>query len=231
MEFSMAKPAYGSKLIAFIVVAIIGAAAGFGYFKQSSALNESEAKTVKADSNVLSPRPADIIIGDVNALVTIVEYMSMSCTHCAHFHQTVMPDLTKEFITPGKVKLIVRHFPLNEPAMRGAMVVECTAQGGLDRTKFIKVLLDMQEKWAFTEDFLKNLKQISLVGGLDSAAFDSCVADKDLEARILASRKEAEEKLKVDSTPAFYINGVKFEGDRTIEGFRKGISAAEKPQK
>lgn len=228
----MAKPSFGIKLIAVIVVAMIGAAAGFGYFKQSAELTETQAKVeTKVSGTALTPRPADIMYGDPNALITIVEYMSMSCTHCAHFHQEVFPDLEKEFITPGKVKLIQRHFPLNEPAMRGAQIVECAGQNGLDPKNFIKVLFEMQNKWAFNEDFMKSLKQIALVGGIDSAAFDSCIADKDLEARILASRKEGEEQLKVDGTPAFYINGVKYDGPRTVDGMRGAIAAAEKSQK
>ncbi len=229
----MAKATYGTKIIACIVIAAIGAAAGFGYFKQSAALTESQEKPAAqaaANPHVLAPRPTDIIYGDVNALVTIVEYMSMSCSHCAHFHQSTLPDLEKEFITTGKAKLIVRHFPLNEPAMRGSMVVECAGKNGLDPKSFIKVLLEMQNKWAFSEDYLKNLKQIALVGGIDSAAFDSCLADKPLEATILTSRKEGEEALKIDSTPFFFINGVKYEGDRTIEGFRAAIAAAQKAQ-
>lgn len=228
----MSKTSTGSKLIACIVIAIIGAAAGFGYFKQSATLSESQAKpAVKVEGTALNARPGDIILGDVNAMVTIVEYMSLSCTHCAHFYQTVVPDLEKEFIATGKAKLIVRHFPLNEPAMKGAVLVECAGQNGKDRKNFVKVLFDMQSKWAFGEDYMTNLKQIGLVGGVDSAAFESCSADKDLETRLLAGRKEAEEVLKVDATPTFFINGVKYEGDRDIAGFRKAITAAEKAQK
>ncbi|MFN1208971.1 DsbA family protein, partial [Enterococcus lactis] len=79
------------------------------------------------------------------------------------------------------------------------------------RVNFLKGLFDTQEKWAFSESYLADLKKIAMVGGVDSAAFDSCIADKDLETRILNSRKEAAEKLAVDSTPTFFINGVKLE--------------------
>ncbi len=227
----MAKPTYGTKLIAVIVIALIGAAAGFGYVKQSTVLGESEAKNAKIGGDVLTPKPADIIVGDVNALVTIVEYMSMSCNHCAAFHQQVVPTLQKEFITPGKAKLVLRHFPLNEPAMKGAMVVECAGQNGQDRKNFVKVLFDMQDKWAFGAEFLKDLRQIASVGGIDSAAFDSCNTDKDLESRILAIRQEAQDKLEIDGTPAFFINGVKYTGPRTVDGFRSAIADAQKAQK
>lgn len=228
----MSKSSTGSKFIAMIVVVLIGTAAGVGYFKQSAVLSsESEAKSAPPiQKGALKSQTGDIVVGDANAPVTIVEYMSMSCTHCAHFHQEVFPALEKEFLIPGKAKLIVRHFPLNEPAMRGAQIVECAGQNGLDRANFVKVLLDMQSKWAFSEDFIKNLKQIASVGGLDSAAASSCLADKSLETSIIASRKEGEEKLKVDSTPAFFINGVAYSGDRTISGFKKAIESATNAQ-
>ena len=255
----MNKPSSGSKTIAIVILLIIGAAAGFGYLKQSTTLGDSAeaknattapvnttaaaaavapapmtpAKDVPASviGKVLETRPGDIILGDVNAGTTIVEYMSLSCSHCAHFHQTTLPDVEKEFIATGKAKLVIRHFPLNEPAIKAAQLVECAGQNGLDRKNFVKVLFEMQTKWAFDDKFLNNLKQIASVGGIDSAAFDSCMADKALETKILAGRKEAEDVLKVDSTPGFFINGKKFEGERDAAGFRKILSGTEKPQK
>jgi len=157
-------------------------------------------------------------------MVTIVEYASLSCTHCAHFHETVFPELQKEFITPGKVKLVLREFPLNEPAIKAAELVECAGQNGLERANFVKVLFNMQAKWAFDDKFLASLKQIAGVGGIDSAAFDSCMADKALETKILAGRQDAEKNLGVNATPTFFINGVRYDGERTIEGFRTAIA-------
>ena len=87
----------------------------------------------------------------------------------------------------------------------------------------MKVLFDIQSKWAFDAKFLVNLKQIALVGGIDSAGFDSCMADKSLETRILAMRQQAQEKLAVNSTPTFFINGSLYEGDRDMAGFHTAI--------
>lgn len=221
----MAKPSNNTKIILFVAVALVGGMAGFGYFKQTAKLSDEPAtKGMQIDQALLAPKPTDIILGDNNAIVTMVEYSSLSCPHCAHFHEGILPALQKEYITPGKVKIIMRYFPLNEPALKASMVVECAGRNGLKRENFIKVLFDMQEQWALGEDFLKNLKQIALVGGLDSAAFDSCIADKDLENRILAMRQEAEEKLGVASTPSFFINGIKYDAAPTIEGFRDKIN-------
>ena len=182
----MTQKSHGTKIAAIIVLLLVAAIVGYGYFKQSSKLraeDTAEAAPV-IDASVLAMRPSDIYMGDVNALVTIVEYSSLSCPHCQHFHQKVLPELEKEFITTGKVKLILRHFPLNAPALKASEVVECSGSNGGNggsRANFIKVLFELQEKWAFTEDYLKNLKQIALTGGMDSAAFESCVNNKDLE--------------------------------------------------
>ena len=230
----MSKKNSGPKLIAAALIIIVGGAAAFGYMKQSSNLGGDEAKledvkpaeaTAKIDTALLTVKPSDIILGDANAPVTIVEYASLSCSHCAHFHETVLPDLQKQFITTGKVRLVLRHFPLNAPALKGAELVECAGRDGKERASFAKVLFDMQSKWAFDENYVNNLKQIASVGGIDSAAFDSCMADKALEDEILNDRKEAQEKLAVDSTPMFFINNVKFEGERTPEAFAKAINA------
>jgi protein-disulfide isomerase len=89
----------------------------------------------------------------------------------------------------------------------------------------------MQPQWAFSDAFLKDLKQIALVGGMDSAAFDSCVANSEIEAQLLTTRKEAEEKLSVTSTPSFFINGLKFEGELSVDRMRAAINTALEPTK
>ncbi len=241
----------GGKIAAIILVVLIGAAASFGYFKQNAALTEPDTQTAAAQdaaakdaqaaaekpvtpeliSATLVIKPTDIVLGDNAAPVTIFEYSSLSCPHCANFHKEVLPTLQKEFITPGKVRLVLRHFPLNPPALKGAVLVECAGQNGQKRENFLKVLFDMQPKWAFDESFLKNLKQIAGVGGIDSATFDSCMADKSLEERVLAVRKEGEVELKISGTPAFYINNVLYEGERSVDGFRTAIGEAMKAPK
>ncbi len=227
------------KLVIIALVALVGGLAGFGYFNQAAKLDDTAqhasssepatsepATSSTIDTTILEIKKDDIVLGDSKAPVTMVEYSSLSCPHCANFHAKTLPDVEKNFIETGKVKLVVRAFPLNEPAAKGAMIVECAGQNGLKRENFLKVLFDMQAQWAFSEGFLKDLKQIALVGGLDSAAFDSCVNDKDLETRILTSRQEAETKLAISSTPTFFINGKKFEGEPSIDGFKQALDAA-----
>lgn len=224
-------PKHLSGKTALIAIALlVVAAAVFGYARQASTMKQADdlATNTSIDSALLAVRPSDMLVGDHNALVTLVEYSSLSCPHCAHFHKDVLPALEKEFISTGKVKLVIRHFPLNEPAMKASQLVECVGAQGGNRINFLKGLFDTQEKWAFSESYLMDLKKIALVGGVDSAAFDSCVADGNLEARILNSRKEAAEKLSVNATPTFFIDGVKLEGDYSADNFRKALKAAMK---
>lgn len=231
----MAKKSNSGKIIAIALFVVVAAAAFFGYSRQSSEMTKTAQEVNGEMANeglgILTPKPSDIIMGDANALITIVEYSSLSCTHCAHFHKEVLPTLDKDLIATGKIRLVLRHFPLNEPALRAAALVECAGANGGQRSNFMKVLFDMQAQWAFNENFLKELQKIALVGGVDSAAFESCMADKELEARLLTGRQEAAEKLGVNSTPSFFINGTKFEGDVSVDGFTKAISEAAPPKK
>lgn len=229
----MAAQSKNGKLFLFLLVAIIGGAAGYGFFTQNtasapnaeSAAAAPSAKELAAQKALLAPKPSDIILGDSNALTTIVEYSSMSCSHCASFHEKVLPTLKKEFIDTGKAKLVLRHFPLNEPAFKASSIVECAGTLGLERTKFMDVFFNLQAQWAFGESFIADLKKIALVGGIDSAAFDSCLADPAIEARLLTMRADAAKTLGVNSTPSFFVNGKKLDMP-SIEGFREAINAA-----
>ena len=236
----MPAPKNQSKLILFVLVALVGGFAGFGYFKQSSNAASSMAaattpsmpeQSSEAARALLTMKPSDISLGDTNALITIVEYSSLSCPHCASFHTSILPLIEKEFITSGKVKLIVRHFPLNEPALLGAKIVECAGMNGLDRYGMSSSLFKLQSQWAFDGNPVEALKKIARVAGMDSAAVDSCLADKGLETRILAMRQEGDAILKVDATPSFFINGQKFAGELSAQGLREAINAVLLPGK
>lgn len=238
----MAKASHAGKIAILLLIVIVGGGTGLGYFNLASKLDEGEKDKpaaeahqhdasaeqkpeVTIDAELLKAKPTDIILGDANALVTVVEYASLTCPHCAHFVQDILPELEKRYITTGKVKFVYRHFPLNEPAIKGAELVECAQTNNLPRENFVKVLFSMQQQWAFSEKFLEDLKKIALVGGIDSAAFDSCMADKELETRVLSSRQEAETKLGVTSTPTLFVNGAKYEGEMTADAIGKAIEA------
>ena len=122
----------------------------------------------------------------------------------------------------------MRHFPLNEPALRASMLVECVPAD--KALTFIKVLFEMQDKWAFSSDFLASLKTIANVGGVTPEDFDACMARKDVEDAIVNTRKEASEKFGVESTPTFFVGDQKVVAP-TLNEFSKLIDPLLEPAK
>lgn len=235
----MKSKSTGSKLLIALLVLVVGGAAWYGYSKQTQTLtgdapqatddghghNHSTASVTPPapDAPIFGPQRGDIVIGKADAPVTIIEYASLSCPHCAHFYANVLPQLTKEYIDTGKVKMVYRHFPLNAPALRAAQLVDCAEPE--QRPQFLKALFDTQPQWAFNEGFLAQLKQIASVGGMDSAQFDSCIADKRTESHVVEVRRRGAEEAQVNSTPAFYIDGVKLNESPEIDSFRDALKA------
>jgi protein-disulfide isomerase len=181
----------------------------------------------KVESKLLSNAPlaTDFMMGDKNAPVTLIEYASLSCPHCAHFHNDVLPTLTKDYIEKGKLRYILRQFPLNEPAFAGAMLVTCVGEeSGADRYyTFNRVLFDGQNKWAFDKDFKASLKTFAEVGGVSDKTFEACLTDSKRETRLLQSRKDAGEKLKIDSTPYLFLNGHPHKGGKSLKEIKQEI--------
>ena len=174
-----------------------------------------------------APLATDFVLGKKDAPVVIVEYASLSCPHCASFSSAVLPDLQKKYIDTGKVAYILRQFPLNEPAFKAAMLVDCV--GAKDSAKyylFSKVLFDAQSKWAFDGDWGNGLETIARVGGVSKEDFQSCIFDKEREKRLLEAKKQATDDLKIPHAPFFYINSEVYSGNHSVEEFSKAIDAS-----
>lgn len=185
----------------------------------------AQARAFMPANPLLAMMPGDLMVGNADAPVTIIEYSSMSCPHCAAFHSGLYPELKRKYIDTGIVKFANRQYPLNEPALRAGMVALCA---GKERgVAFTDVLFDTQDKWAFTPDFKENLKKIAAVGGMDSTTFDACMNNKALEDSLLQSRKEAADQLKVQATPTFFVNGTEVKGMLSVEMFDKAIADAQ----
>ena len=172
----------------------------------------------------------DIVMGDSNAPVTIIEYASMTCSHCADFHKNVYPEIKKNYIDTGKVKLVLRAFPLDRVALQASKMATCA---GKDRFyKFTDVLFTTQSNWAFSKNHLEVLSNIGKLGGLDGAEFDKCLADTDLETRIMQGKLNAARVLGVRATPSFFINGHKYKGAYKVKAFSEILDSvlSGKPQ-
>ena len=171
-----------------------------------------------------APLRTDFVMGKANAPITMIEYASMSCPHCAHFSSTVMPTLQKDYIDTGKMRYILRQFPLNEPALKGAMLLDCVGEQNPDKYYvFAKVLFDAQSKWAFDTNFMSGLETIANVGGLTKDQFQNCTGPTDREMKILKLKKESEDEIKIPHTPYIFIGDEAYEGDRAPEAIEKFI--------
>ena len=172
----------------------------------------------------------DWIQGNPDAKVTVTEYASLSCPHCAVFNKTVFPEIQKKYISTNKIQFIYRDFPLNAPALRAGMVVHCMPEN--KRLDLVNKLYEKQEKWAYTKDFEINLQAIALEQGMTKKAFKKCLADKKIEETVVKSRMDGTQQLAVGGTPTVFVNGEHYQGVPDAKGLAALIDkylAAPKP--
>jgi protein-disulfide isomerase len=171
---------------------------------------------------VLALNKDDRILGNPDAPITIVEYASLTCPHCAHFTNDVLPELKKKWIDTGKAKLVLRDYPLDEPALRAAMIARCAPP---DRYyAYVDTFFGSQEKWVTARDYRDALARLVKLGGMSREEFDNCLKNTALENKIVEGRLIASKELDVNSTPTFFINGTRFTGAPTVEEFDKVLS-------
>jgi protein-disulfide isomerase len=180
------------------------------------------AETPEPDlAELAKPGPAgDIVLGSEKAPVTIIEYASMTCPHCAHFSNTTFPELQKRYIDTGKVRFIFREFPLDALAAAGFMLARCA---GNDKfMPIVETLFAKQPEWMVQKP-VEPLRAIAKQFGYTEQSFDQCLANQKVLDDIQVVRDRAAEKLGVNSTPTFFVNGKKLTGDQSIEGLAKLI--------
>ena len=176
----------------------------------------------KTAATLLTVGPNDRILGKADAPVTIIEYGSLSCPHCAHFATTVLPELKKKWIDTGKVRLVFRDFPLDQVALRAEMVARCAPPARY--YPLVDMLFANQDKWVLEKDWRAALERLVALAGIGKKQFDACLADKAVENQVAESRLVAAQQLAVDATPTFFINGTKFEGEPTVAAFDQMLS-------
>ena len=165
----------------------------------------------------------DFVIGDEDAPVTIIEYASMSCSHCANFHTNTLPELKTEYIDTGKVRMVFRDFPFNYPALLGSMMMRCIPNEV--RYDYMNVLYQLQSKWVNRDPNItkKELYKIMQSGGMTKDEFDSCYSNLDIENEILEAVMAAQNDFNIRSTPSFIVNGNLVEGNKNTKEFRQII--------
>ena len=166
----------------------------------------------------------DMALGPADAPVTITEFASMTCPHCAAFNADVFPKIKSEYIDTGKIRYVFREFPLDIKAAAGSMLARCIAKD--DAGKYfavIDLLFKQQNDWVM-KNTTETLTRIGKQAGLTQQAVEDCLKDQALLDKIAADQKYAAEVLKVDSTPTFFVNGEKIKGETSFDEFAKRIN-------
>lgn len=196
-------------------VLALAALAGFALAVPASAADQ----TVPVAQLMAEPPLPDIWMGAKDAPVTMIEYASMTCTHCAAFHAETWPTLKSKYIDTGKVRFVLREFPLDPLATAGFMLGRCA--GPDKRNAITDLLFDQQKNWAFVDKPVEALENTVKQAGITHDAFESCLKDQALYNKVNAERDAAGKDFHVDATPTFYINGVKHSGELTVQELDK----------
>lgn len=164
----------------------------------------------------------DIVQGSAAAKVTIVEYASLTCSHCAAFHQETWPSLKKRYVDTGKVKFVLREFPLDPLAAAGFMLARCL--GPDRRDGLIDLMFDQQKNWAFSPKPAEPLLALVKQAGMSQTDFETCLQNQDLYNSVNKSRDLAAARFAIESTPTFFVNGQKLTGEQPIGEFEKVLT-------
>lgn len=200
----------------------LAAVAGLSPWRLLGEAQAQDATAIAADVAKPVSLP-DMALGPKDATVTITEYASMTCPHCARFAEDVFPKIKTEYIDTNKIRYVFREFPLDIKAAAGAMLARCIAKD--DAGKYFAVidtLFKSQDTWTGSKT-TESLKLIGKQTGLTEGEVENCLKDQALLDKIAADQKYANEVLKVNSTPSFFINGDMVKGEIAFEDFKKKI--------
>ena len=176
-------------------------------------------------SGVNKPHPlGEKVLGSADAPVTIIEYASATCPHCADFHRLTLPAIKKEYVDTGKVKFIFREFPFDDLALAAFMITRCASPE--QYFPLMDILFEQQAQWAGAKDKKAALFAIAREAGFTEESFNACLSNEAIAKGIIEGRDFAAKDLGIDSTPSFFINGKLVKGALPIADFRKEIDAA-----
>jgi protein-disulfide isomerase len=210
-------------IVAGGVVAVAAIAAGVYFATRPSSQAQAPTAVVQAadKSTLLNILPTDHVLGDPKAPVTLIEYASLTCPHCAHFSVAVLPELNKKWIDTGKVKLIYRDFPLDQTALKAAQLAECS---GKDKYfGVIDMIFETQPKWATASDPIADLSKSLRIAGMGDSEVKACLANDAVANGVVADYRSGE-TMGVNSTPTLFINGQEFKGARSVEELDAALS-------
>lgn len=199
-------------------------AAGFAALSLSDKLGflgEAFAQAPDAQELLVAGPLGEKSEGKADAPVTVIEYASMTCGHCAKFATETFPQFKKDYIDTGKVRFILREFPLDPLSAAGFMIARCAPE---DRYfSMVDLLFARQKDWAYSDKPVEGLQNLVKQAGFTQQSFEACLTNQELLDGVNAVRQRAAEKFGVNSTPTFFINGQIQRGAMTIDALKKII--------
>ncbi len=204
----------------FLAFAAAGAAATLAGPAWAQAQKAPPKDAVSLVELIAEPPTKDLWQGKADAPVTIVEYASLTCSHCAHFHETTWPTLKSQYIETGKVRFVLREFPLDPIAAAGSMLARCA--GDDKRQSVVDLLFANQAKWLVDKP-VDALRDLLKQAGFTQESFDACLKNQTLYDAVIKTREAASEKFGINSTPTFFINGKTYRGALTVAELQKAL--------
>jgi protein-disulfide isomerase len=193
---------------------LLAAVMTFGLATAAHAQDQAKAPAGK-------PVYREFIHGDPKAKLTVIEYASLTCSHCANFHQKVWPEIKKAYVDTGKIRFVFRDYPLDGLAMAGALLARCAPE---DRGKrMIDMMFKNQAEWVRAPQPIEPLKQYAQLAGMSPADVDACLKNEEMLKTIKDEQNKATTLYKVQATPTFWIGEEKIDGQRTFEDMAKVI--------
>lgn len=189
-----------------------------------SAASTVEVPPPEATFDSVPVTAADNVLGQASAPVTIVEYASFTCPHCAQFHANILPGLKKAYIDTGKARLVYRDFPLDRAAFAASLVARCAT--GNRYFGIVDLLYTEQARWTGARDPMAALRRLATLAGISKKKLDACLKDEKIQNAVLQQRLTATQEFEVTSTPTLIVNGAKYHGGLTLEQFRAVIDRA-----
>ena len=162
-------------------------------------------------------------LGKPDAPIKMIEFASLTCGHCARFHNEVMPTIKEKYINNGKIFFTYKDFPLDKFALKASIISRCS--GNKNYFSFLDVFYKKQSSWTRSQDPFKSLLKIAKIGGLKDEEIKVCVGNKSIEDGLLKDRLQSSKRYDITATPTIYLNGKKYTGDLTLEALELKINS------
>ena len=222
-DFPHDLPRRTTRRVALSLIALLAGAFALALKPAESIAQKKSAVTEVPVEELMKPGAfPDIAMGPADAKVTVVEYASLTCPHCAAFETKVFPEFKTKYIDSGKIRYIFRGFALNPLDQAAQILVQCL---DLDkRQSMIEAFYEKQADWAFSNgNPVPKLFDIAKQAGFTQESFDKCLKDQALLDKLTAEQKRASETFGINSTPTYFINGKRLQEVATLAAFDKMI--------